>query len=331
MDPVPAWQECARITIDLDAPLERWSSSFDAEARAATRALLDATTEHLSIPTSTAASTVHRMSGDRFRAEIEAFAAWLDLQPDVLATANASYDLVLASFGCSSAALATPRGPVLFRNMDWWPEHLLARASRLVQYRDGQGPRFASAGWPAASGIVTGASCHGFAVALNAVGCPESPDLDGYPVLLHVRRVLQDARCFQEAVEMLTSARLASAALFLVVGRSNEERIVVERSPSRADHRHPQGHEPLVVTNDYRALPERDPPVGGELQETACRRFDALTARAAALEARSPDDAELLDALHDPDVRMQITAQHVIARPSEAALRVYVPRRLLEG
>ena len=111
--------------------------------------------------------------------------------------ANISYDLVLAYFGCSTVALPTPSGPVVARNMDWWPEDILAQCSYLIRCFRGSTFHFANAGWPGAIGVVTGLSARGFAVVLNAVLSPEGICKTGYPVLLHLRRVLEDAPSFE--------------------------------------------------------------------------------------------------------------------------------------
>ncbi len=66
---------------------------------------------------------------NRFHREIVAMARLAEVDWRQLMLANLSYDLVLAFMGCSTIALPTAEGPVLARNMDWWPEDLLARAS----------------------------------------------------------------------------------------------------------------------------------------------------------------------------------------------------------
>src|SRR5262249_37922713 len=139
--------------------------------------------------------------------------------------ANISYDLVLSAFGCSTVALPTPSGPVVARNMDWWPEDLLAQASYLVRYHRNGVLQYANAGWPGAIGVGTGLSGRGFALVLNAVSGTEGVRKTGYPVLLHLRRVLEDARDFDEALRLLTEQRLAAPALLTLVGRENEQRV----------------------------------------------------------------------------------------------------------
>jgi hypothetical protein len=246
--------------------------------------------------------------------------------------ANISYDLILARFGCSTVALPTPSGPVVARNMDFWPEDMLARASYLIRLvRHGQFA-FANAGWPGAIGVVTGLSARGFAVVLNAVTGPERFRSTGYPVLLHLRRVLEDARDFSHALERLSRQTLAASALITLVGTRNDERVVIERTPTRHALRWPHGDEPLITTNDYRLLPARQMYSGAELYETACARYDVLCRFFAGHCAdQQVDDNALLYILSDPGVIQDITAQHVIVRPAQNTIRLLVPRRFVQS
>src|SRR6185436_13361526 len=110
--------------------------------------------------------------------------------------------------------------------------------------------QFANAGWPGAAGVVTGMSARGFAVVLNAVIGPEGHSRLGYPVLLHLRRVLEDAPDFDTARRWLCDQRLTVSALFTLVGRENDQRVVIERTPTRHAERWSCGNQPLITTND---------------------------------------------------------------------------------
>src|SRR5262249_52434394 len=144
------------------------------------------------------ADAVRLRTGNRFHQEADAIAAQVGSNWRDVILANISYDLVVASLGCSTVALPTRDGPVLARNMDWWPEDRLAQASYLIRYSNGGQPRFVNAGWPGAVGVVTGLSHRGFALALNAVSSPDGANKLGYPVLLALRKVLEDAGDFDE-------------------------------------------------------------------------------------------------------------------------------------
>jgi hypothetical protein len=236
---------------------------------------------------------------------------------------------LLAALGCSTIALPTADGPVLARNMDWFPEDLLAQASYLVRISRHGEFRYASAGWPGGIGVVTGLSARGFAVALNAVLCPEPICKTGYPVLLHLRCVVEDARDFDHALAMLRDQRLTAPGLFTLVGSKNEERVVIERSPTRHALRWPKEGEALLTTNDYRLLFPPKEGNGLEIYQTTCHRYAALERMFASWSpARTLADTQLLYALSDPEVIQQITAQHVLIRPAKQAMRLFVPRRL---
>jgi hypothetical protein len=259
------------------------------------------------------AAAAMRARYPRHAAQADAGARLLGVHAEAILLGSLSYDLTLALFGCSTMALATPDGPVLARNMDWPMPEKIARASCVVPLEDGR-----HAGFPGTVGVVSGLSRHGFAVVLNAVpGSP--PDLAGYPVLLFLRHLLDEARGFDEAVRWASDTRLVSPALLTLVGTTNDQRVCVERTPSAARQRWADGNHPLVTTNHYlqMALP------------SSCPRYDHLCRHAPRLPARPPVE-DLLDLLAHPEVRQDITAQHVVACPATDTLRLFVPAELLD-
>ena len=167
---------------------------------------------------------------------------------------NVSYDIVLAIIGCSTVAIATSEGPVLARNLYWWPEDLLARATYLIRYDSGQEIRTTTASWPGAIGVVTGMSPRGFAIELNDVLNPEGIHKTGCPVLLHILRVLEYARDFDHALDRLRRIKLAAGGLFTLVGTQNDQSVVIEHSPTKCAVRKVEGQAALMATNDYRQL-----------------------------------------------------------------------------
>lgn len=321
------WVECPIVEIDGDAPFERRFSETPDALVAQARVLLDAIVDPARRAVWPLATALSLRTGGRFRAEFAALGRRVGVDPSRVALANLAYDLAIAFMGCSTVALATADGPVLARNMDWPTEMILARASCLVRVQRGCSLAFANAGWPGLVGVVTGLSGRGFALALNAVLCPERASWTGYPVLLHLRRVLEDAVDFADARTRLVETRLAAPGLITLVGTRNEERVVVERTPTRAALREPKGDEPLVVTNEFRLLA-----LATHLTGTTCARWERLTHLTRAIgRHRSVSDAELLYALSDEGVRQEITAQHVVARPREGRIGLWAPRDLLEA
>jgi hypothetical protein len=248
------WTE--RPTIDLDlsvAAMERYGALPD-HAVAHCQELLAAISTMIPPNYRILADGVRMRTGSRFHEDACALAKrhgvdWRDVM-----LANVSYDLFLASLGCSTIVFPTPSGPVIARNMDWAPEALLARASYLVRCNHKGEFRFAHAAWPASIGVVTGLSAKGFAVVLNAVSSPEGAKLTGYPVLLFLRRVLEEAADFRSALKMISEEPLAMSGLITLAGSNNDERVVIERSPRLHALRWAEPGKALVTTNHYRKL-----------------------------------------------------------------------------
>ncbi|UCG17229.1 MAG: hypothetical protein JSV19_04200 [Phycisphaerales bacterium] len=326
------WVECPSIDIDLDRPVgERYADVPD-EVFEKGRCLLRAIMQAMPPAARYLGDAVRLRTRNRFHAEARALAQHVGGDWRSVMVANVSYDLALSLFGCSTVALPTPDGPVLARNMDWFPERILARTSYLIRLFRDERFCFANAGWPGSIGAVTGLSGRGFAVALNAVISPEGTNKAGYPVLLHLRRVLEDADGFDSALRMLSQQRLVAPGLFTLVGSENDQRVVIERTPRRHAHRWAKDGRPLVTTNDYRLLFKPRTRSAGEIDETTCSRYDALRGLFADHRADRPaDDITLLHALSDPAVIQDITAQHVILRPRSGRIRLYVPRRVVES
>jgi hypothetical protein len=145
--------------------------------------------------------------------------------------------------------------------------------------------------------------------------------------LLHLRRVLEDAAGFDDALRLLSKQRLTTPGLFTLVGSRNEQRVVVERAPTRFAHRWAEPGQPLLTTNDYRLLDQRTGADAFNLERTSCSRYDRLWHLAT--HTAAPTDDQLLYWLSDPEVRQDITAQHVLMRPARGELRLFVPRELI--
>lgn len=320
-----------RPTLEIDLARRAADIAIPPEAMAASRVLLMSVKEQIPPAARFLAQLARLRTFNRFHREMVAMARLADVDWHDLMLANLSYDLLLAQIGCSTIALPTADGPVLARNMDWWPEDLLARASYLVRFTRNGKLVFVNAGWPGAVGVVSGMSTRGFAVALNAVSCKEGWCRTGYPVLLHLRRVLEDATDFDAALHMLAEQRLTAPALFTLVGRSNSQRVVVERTPTRHALRRVAEREPLFATNDYRLMYKPEVKPDSDFFQTTCHRYDALCRFFAAWSpGKKIGDAELLYLLTDPDVIQGITAQHIIMRPLTQDIRLLVPRRLVD-
>ena len=323
------WVERPTLTLDLDRVRRGHPPDLPAAAVAASTALLGEVLATVPPRARLLAYLLAVRTGNRFGREFKAAARLIGGDPRDIALANLSYDLIVGALGCSTVALPTPDGPVVARNMDWWPEGPLARASYALRCTRGGAWQFTSAGFPGAVGVVTGLSSRGFAVVLNAVTTPDPVCKTGYPVLLHLRRVMEDATGFDQALTMLSKQRLTTPGLFTLVGSHNDQRVVVERAPTRCALRWAEPDQPLLTTNHCRLLDHRVGRDAWDLERTSCGRYDRLWHLAS--RAGTPTDDELLYWLSDPGVRQEITAQHVLIRPARGELRLFVPGALVES
>lgn len=324
------WTEAPTVELDAGLPVTRRFDAMPPSLIDSGRVLLATLLEQFPSSYRRVATLAALRTAHRFTAEAKSLAARIDGDWQSIFVANLSYDLVLASLGCSCVALATGDGPVLARNMDWSPEREMARASvRIDLVRAGR-ILHRTANWPGGIGVVTGLSGRGFAVALNAVFHPAGMDRLGYPVLLFLRRLLDEATGFDDAVRRLSNQRLMTSGLFTLVGVENRQRVVIERAPRAAALRWADGDRPLVTTNHYQSLDVETGPLAFGLTGTSGERCVALTELIATppVDQRC-DDAQLLYALTDPSVVQSITAQHVVARPRSDQMKVYVPRQYL--
>ena len=325
-----AWIERPTIDVELDQAIDLSFRHLFPEALASSRDLLEFIKRQVPPVARFLAYLVRVRTANRFHREIVSLAKLVEADWRDVTVANITYDLVVSQMGCSTIALPTAEGPVVARNMDWSPEDILARASYLIRCTSGGRLRFWSAGWPGATGIVTGLSARGFAVVLNAVQYPGCFSKLGYPVLLHLRRVIEASSDFDSALRVLTRQRLAASALFTLVGDSNDRRVVIERTPTQFALRWAKPEEALLATNHFRALSPASSNAGMSFERTNCSRFSALCRFFNESTAgRAVADDELLYALSDPQVIQSITAQHIIMRPSSGQIRLFVPRRLL--
>lgn len=310
-----------------DQPL---SEDFKMLARSTIAAILehtvgdDVATEKLWLPAS-------------LESELRTWSRALAIPYSLLLRANLTYDLTMAVFGCSTLNFDSPAGPYLARNLDWWPEQILARASHLIVHS----AHVTAASIPGFVGIVTALSGQGFGLSLNAVTGPHcDPQWDCPSVPIFMRHVAETAPGFEAAVQLLSSTPLMSPGLIAVVGLQPGEACVVERRPNSANIRWLEGYQPLVCTNNF--SDESDEPgefeeASGEdgtqdLQATSCGRYRRLLLLGSQIDREhEPEDQELLGMLADPLVRLGITAQHVIVRPSQRTIKAWAPEHFFNS
>ncbi|ADV68526.1 C45 family autoproteolytic acyltransferase/hydolase [Deinococcus maricopensis] len=254
--------------------------------------------------------------------ELQALAARLGVPVEDAVFANVYYDVVKAALGYTAFAVPTPDGPLYARNLDWWTEHgALARHTTLTRYFHGDRLHFTSVGWPGFTGVLSGVAPGRFAITLNAVLSDEPPRA-GLPVTLFLRDVLEHATTFREAVHLCRTTPLLADCLLLITGVNNDERLVIECTPTRhATRTAPTG--PLVVANDYQQLHAAPPASPDALHASSGGRYACALALA---REHHPQEADAcLRILTNPGVRMGITVQHMVLNARSGAVTVRPP------
>lgn len=325
-------RHCPELTLDLKRRSDVLYEDQPEWARRHAQDLVGSLTGHLPRPWHALADLVRLRTRGRFDPEIRAIARWVGVSWRRAMLGNVAPELALGRIaarpapvvgvpGCSTLLLATPSGPVMARNMDFWPPELLARTSTLLRYRDAAGDRFLIAGWPGSVAVTTALSARGgFALATNALPFSGRVNPLGWPVLLCMRRILEDARSFEHALDLVLEARLAGPVAVILCGTRNDQRVVIEKTPARSALRRPDAPDaPLIATNHCLVLPR--PRSIPHWFRTSAPRYDRLQELADGV--RNPDDAGLLAMLTDPAVRQPFSAQHIIIRPAERTLLLW--------
>ena len=148
-------------------------------------------------------------------------------------------------------------------------------------------------------------------------GCDFTPK--GWPVLLLIRSLLEEAGSYAEALERLRRQKITCPGLFTLAGGSNTEMAAVEHQGDDARVHRPKAPRGvrvprIVATNHF----------GGE--DGSCVRYQRLAGEAFRdLEPESPvSDGEIFRVLESvmlPDM----TANHVVMRPRDRRMELRVP------
>ena len=199
-------------------------------------------------------STGYQKSGGQFMDDINAWASALGVSVADVITGNVSYELFQAGqyltdtfpglIGCTSVVTKVPGiGLLNIRNLDW-DLAAMGRTSIVTRFND-----VVAVTNPGFVGIFSGMSIsRKFSVTLNWAPPSERPKFNYGPAFL-IRKILETAADFDEAVESLRDIPLSSPALFMVCG--TDKACVVERTCNESAIRWYDGKTPLVITNHY--------------------------------------------------------------------------------
>lgn len=261
-----------------------------------------------------------------YSAEMSAIAALLERSEAEVLLSNLYYDALKHVFGCTAFCIATDGGNLHARNLDWWTERgILSEHTLLIRFVRGRELVFTAVSWPGFIGALSGVAPGRLSITLNAVLSDEPAGL-APPVTLLIRQVLESEAAFADAVRVLAETEVASDSLLMVAGTRDDERVVIERTPTRAATRDPDGNI-LCATNGYRTKQFEGSGDGasGVLQSTSCDRYDRATERVAS--APPIDAGACFDILSDPRIRMDMTVQQMVLCPTTGDVQVRLPAR----
>lgn len=184
----------------------------------------------------------------------------------------------------------------------------LSRYTAVSHFVGGPAGKFTTAGWPGFIGVLSGFAEGRFAVTLNAVLSTEPVQL-ATPVVLLLRRVLEEAPTFDDALALFTETSLPCDCLLLLTGTRSGELVVIERTPSRHALLYAKNGY-VSMTNGYQVLNVGIGSAPSELLATSCQRFERIEALIGNRRPESPEDC--FRYLNDPQVRMNMTVQQMV-------------------
>jgi isopenicillin-N N-acyltransferase-like protein len=218
--------------------------------------------------------------------EIAGIASGADVQADLLMALNARTEVLAGVSRPECSALgalpsATDGGTVIAQNWDWHPDVRSSLVLWTVPRADGGWfTTFTEAGILAKIGL----NSHGVGVCLNILGSSADGGLDGVPIHILLRLLLQSCQSLEDADRLLRRARVTASSCFNVGWSGAEEDgasvAAFEVSPGGVVRLEPE-HGVVLHTNHFVV----DPPSGRdrilpEWPDTAAR-LDELKSRVA--------------------------------------------------
>jgi isopenicillin-N N-acyltransferase like protein len=189
------------------------------------------------------------------RREFEASAKESKVDRDLLVLINTAFDVVSA-FACSAIVAEPSRSAtgevVMGRNLDLPPFAYLHELTLVTVYRPRGKHAFASVGFPAIVGVISGMNDSGLSLAVNEIyeskdAAPKYSPL-GTPKLMLLRRVLEECATLDEAEKLLKAT--PRTGLMAVTMADKTGGAVFEITPKNVIRRRPIDGI-VTCTNDF--------------------------------------------------------------------------------
>ncbi len=191
---------------------------------------------------------MNRFVDERFRLEIEGMSAASGVSYDELFLANTFFTVTAQSdkgdvarlpmcTNLAASGSATESGRlVVGRNLDLDVKRPFVDKTTVFEFRPRGGFSFISVAWPGSTGVFTAMNEKGIVVAPEGVAA-EKTTLDGVPMNMLLRKVMQDAGSLPEAVRMIQAEPTTCAYNVLVADAKLGEAQVVQIGPGRSSVR----------------------------------------------------------------------------------------------
>ena len=169
---------------------------------------------------------------------------------------------ISARAGCTAFGAwggATANGHLLTgRNFDWEAAEVFSR-DRVVEMCEPDGAiPFISLSWAGMAGVVSGMNRAGVSVTVN--GAPsELPSTTATPVAIVAREVMEKAHNLNEALKILSDAKVFVSTIWLVGSRADGKFVVVEKTPTATNVREASG-DSIVCPNHFETPGLKDDP-----------------------------------------------------------------------
>lgn len=176
---------------------------------------------------------------------------------------------------------ATSLGHVVHGStLDWGMPELLRHTSRALVYVPPRGHPFLSVTWPGMVGTLRAMGAQGLSVTEESCSAGEDTRLEGLPVNLLLRQVVEDAACLEDAVRMAREAPGTCGYKLTFASGDELDARVVEVTATRSHVRRPQrgllyGCAPDAP--DACFVGPRDPAIAA-CDKSSAKRYPALAA-----------------------------------------------------
>ena len=169
---------------------------------------------------------------------------------------------LIARAGCTAFGAwggATADGHLLTgRNFDWEAAEVFSRDRVVMMCEPDNKIPFISLSWAGMAGVVSGMNRAGVSVTVN--GAPSSlPRETATPVAMVAREIMEQAHNLNEALKILSDAKVFVSTLWLIGSRADGKFVVVEKTPDVTHVREPVG-DSIICANHFETPGLKDDP-----------------------------------------------------------------------